>query len=253
MSTIALALVLAGAQPAAVAQGSLQERVARIERLLNNNTMLQMLDEIRAMRSDLRSLRGEVELQAHNAGRAKAQNKAQYVDLDRRLTRIESLLSAGTAELSPGTGEHSTAGGTGTDPSGHAHDADAGSQSGGDAVYEAAFEQLKSGRYSAAAAGFQAYLRDHPNGRYGANAQYWLGETHYVEQRYAKALETFGQVIARYPRSDKAADALLKSGYILQEQGQRDRARQMLNDVLSRHPNSRAAELARERLAQLGN
>ena len=254
-----MALTLAGVQPVALAQsGSVEDRLARVERMLNNNTLLQMLDELQAMRSDMRALRGDMELQAHQAGQIKAQNKAQYLDLDERLKRLEAQLFAGVGPggsgvegLSPsdgGVSEPFNSTGGGTD-----NGLGTGDPSGGDGIYEAAFAQLKAGDYDGAAAGFQAYVRDHPDGRYGANAYYWLGETHYVEQRFTKALETFGQVMTLYPGSGKAADAMLKSGYILQEQGQRDRAVQMLNDVVNLHPGSRAAELARDRLARLGN
>ena len=47
-------------------------------------------------------------------------------------------------------------------------------------MYEAAYGQLLQQNYPAAEAGFVDFLRQHPNDEMSANAQFWLGETHFV-------------------------------------------------------------------------
>ena len=58
-------------------------------------------------------------------------------------------------------------------------------------AYNAAFDVLKAGRYAESAQQFQAFLDAHPSGTYAPNALYWLGESYYVTQNYALALEQF--------------------------------------------------------------
>ncbi len=120
-----------------------------------------------------------------------------------------------------------------------------------DARYTAAFDLLKAGRYDESAKAFRAFVADYPNGRYADNAQYWLGETAYVQRDFKTALAEFGKVTRGYPASPKVPDALLKTGFIYCETAQWADARRELNQVVQSYPTSTAARLARQRLQQL--
>ena len=110
---------------------------------------------------------------------------------------------------------------------------------------------LKQGQYERASKALQAFLAKYPKGALAANARYWLGESHYVVKNFREALADFRRVLKDHPDSDKAPDALLKIGYVHQELGEVDKAREALADVVKRYPNTRAARSAGERLAQL--
>ena len=58
-------------------------------------------------------------------------------------------------------------------------------------------------------------------------------------------------MVERFPDSGKAADALLKSGFVQLEQGRQAAGREALQAVLERYPDTPAARLASERLAGL--
>ena len=57
---------------------------------------------------------------------------------------------------------------------------------GPDAEYQAAFNQLKEGRYDEAAAAFTKFLANHHDHELASNAQYWIGEVHYVKREYPR-------------------------------------------------------------------
>jgi TolA-binding protein len=52
-------------------------------------------------------------------------------------------------------------------------------------LYNASYEQLRSGQHDAAAAGFRDFVRRYPQHDYADNAQYWFAETFYARKQYA--------------------------------------------------------------------
>jgi TolA-binding protein len=72
-----------------------------------------------------------------------------------------------------------------------------------------------------------------------------------VTRNFETALVEFKKVLERYPASLKVADARLKLGYIYYELKRWKEAREMLETVVSRHAQSRAARLAQQRLERM--
>ena len=87
------------------------------------------------------------------------------------------------------------------------------------AAYQAGLDLILSGRLDEGMARMQALLEQHPSGTYAANAEYWLGEALSSQGRNEEALTHFRNVEARYPKHHKNADALLRTGMILKQQG----------------------------------
>jgi tol-pal system protein YbgF len=112
------------------------------------------------------------------------------------------------------------------------------------AAYNAAFDQLKAGKYVESAELFTSFLTLYPNGVYAPNALYWLGESYYVTQNYQMAAEQFRALIDRYPTHDKASGALLKLGLSEFGLGKVDEAERTLTDVVTRYPGSDVANIA---------
>ncbi len=120
------------------------------------------------------------------------------------------------------------------------------------ALYNEAFEVLKSGKYEQAIDAFQKVIDANPRGEWAASAFFWQGETYYVQQDYAAAGKSYAELIERFPDSNRIPDAKLKLGYVAQERGDDDSARRLFNEVVEDHPDSQAAGLARQRLKRLG-
>jgi tol-pal system protein YbgF len=120
----------------------------------------------------------------------------------------------------------------------------------GDAAgeYRAAVELVRSGQHEPAVAALRAFIGKHPRHDYADNAQYWLGETFYAAKDYPHALTEFRNVVETYPRGNKVPDALLKVGYCYQSMGQTEKARAVLEQVVSLYPKTEPAALAAKRL-----
>jgi len=115
-------------------------------------------------------------------------------------------------------------------------------------AYEAAFAELRGGRYDSAALGFDQFLKQFPNSTFAANSQYWLAESYFVTQNYPVALQAFRTMAQRYADSPKVGDAMLKIGYTHYELKQYPQARAALQSVIDRFPGSIVAKLAESRL-----
>lgn len=119
-------------------------------------------------------------------------------------------------------------------------------------LYNSAYNDYLRGRYDLALQGFEEYLKNFPGTDLADNATYWIGECYYRQRRYRQAVDQFEGVLSRYPRSDKSASALLKKGYALIELGDRSQGVSQLRLVIRQFPTSDEANLARQRLRELG-
>lgn len=117
--------------------------------------------------------------------------------------------------------------------------------------YERAFETLKAGKYTDAIAEFQTFVAKYPAGDFSDNAQYWLGEAHYVNRDYAAARESFRTLVKDFPQSGKVADAQLKLAFIEYENQQFAKARSLLNEVVKQYPETSVAKMAEKRLERM--
>jgi tol-pal system protein YbgF len=90
--------------------------------------------------------------------------------------------------------------------------------------YAYAFDLLRKAQYPDAQQAFIQFLKKHPKDSLAGNAQYWLGETYFVQNQYQQAAAIFAQGFARYPDSPKASDNLLKLGISLGDTGKKREA-----------------------------
>ena len=119
-------------------------------------------------------------------------------------------------------------------------------------LYDAAYNDYLRGNYDLALREFQEYLDNFPTTDLADNATYWIGECYYRQRRFRQAVEQFDAVLARYPRSDKVAAATLKKGYAHLELGERSQGVVQLRHVIRQYPTSDEANLARQRLREIG-
>ena len=78
-------------------------------------------------------------------------------------------------------------------------------------------------------------MRRFPRHDFADNAQYWLGETFYARKQYSEAVASFRAVVERWPTGNKAPDALLKLGFSLVQQGEKEKGRAVLTQVISNY------------------
>jgi len=254
---IALALVtltMAGCasspeqDPVQIKLNDLDTRVARIERVMANQSLLDLANQTEALRSDLRAVHNDIDVLNHNVEAARKQQRDLYADIDRRLKSLESR-GGGASAADPGDGGAGTVG-AGTGAGGAAGGA-ATPGSDDKAAYQAAFDLLKNSQIDRAIPAFQRFLLTFPDSPLAENAQYWLGEAYYVNRSFPEAENAFQRVVDKYPQSRKRPDALLKIGYCRYELQQWNSARQVLSQVATQFSDTPSGHLAQQRLDKM--
>jgi tol-pal system protein YbgF len=253
------------AQAPVVDARDLDERLKRLERLLGSESLVKLYDEVESLGTEVRELRGQLEVLSHTINQAGQRQRDLYLDTDQRLQRIESASPTQTASPSPlpatpPAAPASPAGTAAASQPAPAPAATAPAQTPPAAgidpfaeqqAYQSAFDLLKSGRYEDATVAFQQFITEYPAGSYADNAQYWLGETFYITRRFEQAVQEFERLVSAHPNSQKLTHALLKIGYAHDELGNKAEAERVLGELMERHPQSAAAALARKRLLSI--
>jgi tol-pal system protein YbgF len=236
------AVVLAGCEtnaaepdPTQVKLNDIDQRLGRVERVVNNQSLLTLSQRIDVLEAQMRELRGSVEELQNSNDALRKQQRDLYADLDRRLKAAAA--PAGVPGIAPGAG--------GTVPLSTAGGAD------DQAAYNRAFDALKASDYAGAVTQVREFLRLYPKSALADNAQYWLGEGYYVTRDYDNAIVAFRALGEQYPQSRKAPDALLKIGYAQYELKHMTDARATLSQVVQRYPGTDAGKLAAERLTKI--
>jgi tol-pal system protein YbgF len=98
---------------------------------------------------------------------------------------------------------------------------------------------------------FRHYMKKYPESPLAANAQYWIGEVMYSQKNYTGAVDEFVKVLQNYRKSEKAPDAAIKLGFSFYELKNWVYARRALEDVNRYFPRTKAATLARQRIAKM--
>jgi tol-pal system protein YbgF len=218
--------------PVYIRMNDLDVRVQRIERVLTNQSLLELAQRLDALQVQVRSIRGEVELLQNETQGGKTQSRNLYGDLEKRLAALETL------------------GGVGGAPAGDAPLPASGASE--QATYDAAMAALRGGSSDRAIVSFREVVTNYPAGDLASNAQYWIGESYYTKGDLESAITAYRKVLSDWPLSRKVPDAMVKLGFSLSDLRRTPEARNMLEDVVRKYPGTPAAQLATDRLKRLG-
>jgi tol-pal system protein YbgF len=105
-------------------------------------------------------------------------------------------------------------------------------------LYETAYGYLMQRDYTAAQSAFEDFLTRYPQDSLAGNAQYWLGEAHFVRGEYKAAASSFLKGYQNYAGNARAADSLLKLAMSLDRLGQKDAACSSFGELSTRFPNA---------------
>ncbi len=253
-----VAAALVAAAPANAQRQSLADRVGALEQQANNNqSNMDMLNQLNQLRTQMQALQSQVEQLQHDNEQLKQSAKDQYLDLDSRLNRLEGgapVLPAAPAAAAPKPAAALPKPATAASERPPSVHGDAGSLAAtGDerTTYNVAFNSLKAGNYEDSAQLFLSFLELYPNGVYTPNALYWLGESYYATRNFPLAEAQFRDLISRYPTHDKASGGLLKIGLSQYGEGKVDQAQATLEQVVSAYPGTDAARTAQDRLQSI--
>ena len=258
---------------------SVDDRLARLERLINSQGLVDLLLKLEALQKEVQQLRGDIETQAYLAKDLKKRQRDLYIDIDRRMLQLERT-GTGGAVSSPQSNQYNNRTSTvapANTPLGNAVAMPSPSPNSVDSsrsndkgvsnqtaytktspvspkttkkpvdpikeqnAYQKAFDLLREQRYELAIKAYRQFIKDYPHGRYAHIAQYWLSEASYAQSHFKQAITDYQNLVNNYPNSPKLAEALLKIGYSYNELGQNNAAKDTIEKLLRLYPNTTAA------------
>ncbi len=247
----------------------------------NSDALSLLLEQNQQLRAELQALRGIVEEQGFELRKLQRDALNRYTSNDERLTALEGGASASSnlptqAPLSPSisnsqrdlsssvsstdnavtaresvddfVGERSSLNNLQTsNRRGSLQPAVLSEQQ----LYQMAYDSVINSDFERSIAEFDQYMSVYPGGRFVTNAHYWKGQAYLYLERYSEAKESYEIILNRYEDSAKLADAMYGLGLAYQGLGNVTQARQLLNEIKRRFPNTGVANLADTKLLQL--
>ena len=114
--------------------------------------------------------------------------------------------------------------------------------------YEAALALYDAGDLAAAEAAFRSLVAHYPESELADNALFWIGAAQMKRGDDAAAEATMRALIEGYPAGNKVPDALFQLGVLRARAGDPEGARAAFETVLDHFPLTEAADRAAERL-----
>ena len=246
----------------------------------NSDALSLLLEQNQQLRSELQALRAIIEEQGFEVRKLQRDSLTRYTSTDDRLSALEQGASSPIAlsggAVSPPTTDTAESIASAADSSmtnSRLVDSNENVRAGGpnslkspavserrtlqpavlseQQLYQMAYDSVINSNFERSIAEFDQYMSVYPTGRFVTNAHYWKGQAYLYLDRYAEAKDSYEIILNRYEDSAKLADAMYGLGLSYQGLGNITQAKQLLNEIKRRFPNTGVANLADTKLLQL--
>jgi tol-pal system protein YbgF len=198
----------------------------RVDDKADKKSIVDMIGEIEKLRSEVATLRGQVEVLSNEINNSQRRQKDFYNDLDQRLRKIEpQKLTVDGKDVEVDKAEQK--------------------------AFDNGLAEFRNGNFAASQQLFTSFLQRYPDSGYLPQAYFWLGSTYFAKQECDKAIPAYQTVAARFPTSQKAPEALLNIASCQLDLKDKAAARETLDHLLKKYPSSSAASMGKERLTEL--
>jgi tol-pal system protein YbgF len=192
--------------------------------------------ELDAMREEISQLEGRLEVSEHQAKQALEEAKAARM----------AAAQGGVGAAAPGGGPPSDDPTAGLSPEGSASEEVR--------SYRAAYDAWRANDHQICIDRFGQFLQSFPTSQYADDAAFWLADCYFKQGDLKTAILRFDDVATRYPKSEKASEALYRQGEALLKLGPNfgKAAEKAFERVVKEYPQSRRAHDAEQQLKLLG-
>lgn len=112
-------------------------------------------------------------------------------------------------------------------------------------------EAVEQGKYEDARTYLAEFLSRFGETKLADNAQYYVGETYFLEKWYERAVLEFQTVIEKYPAGDRVPSALLRQAMSFELMGDKENAGYVYKELIKKFPKSSEATQAKKKLENL--
>ena len=119
-------------------------------------------------------------------------------------------------------------------------------------TYQSALRDYNAAHYDVASSEFSDVLNYYPNEALAGNAEFYLGEIAYRQQKFKDAIKAYNGVLENFSGSPKAPAAQLRKGLALLQMKQNESGVHELRSLIQRYPQTPEALQARSKLNAMG-
>lgn len=202
-------------------------RIAEVENKLSNDKLLDLVNQVDALKAEIAKLRGENEVINYTLQTTQKRQNDLYADLDARLARFENGAASAPAASAPPANT-------------------AVAQTAPD--FDKAMKLLRSQNFADAVPALQRFIAQNPDSPQAIEATYWLGAAHAGLRQYDSAIDIHRRFVEQHPDDPRAPDALRSIGLCQRALSQNDIAKGTFRRLIKLYPKSNAAQKAREML-----
>jgi tol-pal system protein YbgF len=189
-------------------------------------SILDLQNQLETARADMAKLRGQNEQLARDVSEFQRRQKDANAGLEERLRKFEPLSVAvdGREFLAEPAEKRE---------------------------YESTLALFRKGDFANAGNGFVDFLNKYPQSGYRPSALFWLGNAQYATKDCKSAMVNFRSLIALAPEHVNVPEARLTIANCLLEAKDPKAAKKTLEELIAAHPNTDAANAAKDRLSRI--
>jgi len=196
------------------------------ELLKSRSGLLELVNQLEALRRELAELRGQNEQLARALSETQRQQRDVLSSVDERLRGVEPVQVTVDGQTFTAKPEET-------------------------AAFEAAMTALRASDFAQAARLYGQLVAQFPASGYVPIALYWQGNAHYANRSYKPAIESYQRLLAVAPQHPRAPEAMLAIANCHLELKDARAAKTALQDLLKTHPDTEAGATAKDRLARM--
>lgn len=201
-------------------------RRASEESVQVQRSLLELQNQLEALRAELAKLRGQDEQTARDVADLQRRQRDTAQSLDERLRKLEPIhVAVDGREFVVEMSEKRD--------------------------FEAALGVFRKGDFANAQLVFVAFLNRYAGTGYRPSALFWLGNAQYATKDYKEALASFRALIAHDAEHVRVPESVLAIANCQVEMKDTKGARKTLEELIANYPSSEAAAAAKDRLARL--
>ncbi|HEX4322387.1 MAG TPA: tetratricopeptide repeat protein [Acidobacteriaceae bacterium] len=177
----------------------------------------------------------------------------QMQDVQAQLQTMQAQSAPAAGALQPGQAPADGTNGAGTLPPGGQPQAPAQPQAPPlQDTYQSALRDYNAGHNDVATSEFSDVLTYYSNDPLAGNAQFYLGEIAYHQNKFKDAIKNYNLVLENFSGSPKAPTAQLHKGLAMLQLGQKESGIHELRSLIQRYPQTPEALQARNKMNALG-
>ena len=228
-------------------QQATEQRIIDIEAITKGQGLIDMQNQIEALKQEVARLKGELEVANHNVEATQQRQKDLYSDTDTRLRKLEEV-EAHPAQAKPVADAPATS--TAVTPA-EVSAPEPSKTSQEYQLLELANGLSKEAKHKDAFNAYDKFLKDYPNSTLAAEATYGLGYSQFALKNYKSAIVTQQKVLDLHSDSPKVPDAMFNMANSQIQLSLLANAKKTLRELITKFPNSDVIPAAQKRLKAL--